>query len=292
MSKKILSIDYLLILITAIIVTTTIVGVMGGGPQYATNQDNPEIDYLPDFNIPKDLSFQSQAAVLYDLDHSVIVASKEAELSLAPASLTKLFTTFIAAKTLLPEQMITIKNDYSNLPENKIGLVLGDEISASDLIKSSLISSANDSAQQLASIIDINVINQTILDLGLKSHFMNGSGLDADSHFSSAKDIAILAGAIFNEDKIINIMNKKSDSIKINNKIININHTHHMIGSSNSQHWTVLAGKTGTTANAGESLLTIAKVRQGQQWHNVAIVLLNSPDRYGETENILNKIST
>lgn len=290
--NRIKSIRYYLVLALPIIIIS-MWGTIKSKPIYAPNKSTTDISYISDITIPSDLSFQSKSAVLYDLDHNTIISSKEADLALAPASLTKLFTTFISIKTLPLSQMATIKSSYESLPQNKLGLAIGDEISVEDMIKSSLIISANDSAEQLASMISIDNINQTILDLGLQeSHFINGSGLDHDGHQASAKDIALLTGAIFSEKQMLGIMSKSKDIVKINSQEREITHTHHMLGENRDQLWKVIAGKTGTTANAGECLLTIAQIKQANEWHNIAIILLSSPDRYSETRHILDTISS
>lgn len=230
------------------------------------------------------LSAQSVMAV--DLASGVTLYEKDPNKKLLPASTTKIVTALVALDIYSNDQVLKVGK--VNVEGQKMGLVYGEEILFQDLLDGLLIYSANDSAEVLAQnyiggrLAFIELMNKKANDLGLaNSHFTNPVGLDDINHYSTTKDLIIVAKVAMKNPVFANIVGTKEKIVKsVNNKIshklVNINK---LLGTVDG----VLGVKTGWTENARENLVTEV-VRNN---HRVMIVVLGSSDRFGETKELI-----
>ena len=130
-----------------------------------------------------------------------------------PASLTKLMTAYVIYKlgnVYDPDVLVPVTSEAVR-QEGVSGLKAGENYPAEVLLEKMLVESSNDSAFALAEFsgLDnfINLMNQTAIDIGLENTFFrNATGLDedgAEQNFSSALDLARLAGRISKEYPLI-----------------------------------------------------------------------------------------
>lgn len=165
--------------------------------------------------IPAAPDIPAVAYYVQDFHSGRVLASKNAEMRVPPASLTKMMTAYVAFRALQTGQLTleeTIK--VSRKADAQIGSMMaireGDVVNAEQLIKGVVVMSGNDSAVALAELVAgteesfTDLMNQTAQKLGMKdTKFANSSGLpaaktaeeDAQLHYSTAKDLAILSAA-------------------------------------------------------------------------------------------------
>lgn len=149
----------------------------------------------------------AKAAYVFDAKTQAALFSKNEERQLPLASLTKLITALAAVETLSPSETISI-SEKAIEAEGDSGLFANEKWRLSDLISFTLISSSNDGASALASVVNaripavesggiVNVMNAKVAEIGLsQTYFINETGLDqsvnASGAYGSARDVALL----------------------------------------------------------------------------------------------------
>ena len=152
---------------------------------------------------------QASPALVVELSSGRVIHAEEATRPWYPASLTKLMTAYVAldavrrGKITLRTPMRVSRRAYRMAP-SKMGFKPGSEITLESALKIVMVKSANDVSVTIAEGIAGSVeafaaqMNATARSLGMyESHFVNPNGLHNPGHVSSARDMAILARALF-----------------------------------------------------------------------------------------------
>ncbi len=136
------------------------------------------------------------------------IASLNPDAALAPASLTKLMTTYVVFMALSQgqiqlEDQVTISEKAWRTEGSRMFIEVGTRVSVQDLLFGMIVQSGNDASVALAEHIAGNesvfaeMMNQYAATLGMRaSHFMNATGLPAEGHTTTARDLATLARAL------------------------------------------------------------------------------------------------
>lgn len=231
----------------------------------------------------------AKAVLAVDVDSSVTLYEKNPDQALLPASTTKIVTALVAMD-YYPSISILQINEI-RIEGQKMGLIEGEEITAGDLLKGLLISSANDAAEALAQSYPggrdafIDAMNAKATELNLdNTDFANPSGLDAKGHNSTARDLIRVSTHAMAKPRFSEIVGTEETVVKsidgsVVHKLSNINE---LVGSVDG----VLGVKTGWTEVARENLVTYVE-RDG---HKVMIAILGSQDRFGETKELIDWI--
>lgn len=139
------------------------------------------------------------------------LAALEPDKPVAPASLTKLMTAYVAFRALREEQIrledeVTVSEKAWRTPGSRMFIEVGKRVSVRDLMLGMIVQSGNDASVALAEYVAgsesvfAEMMNQHAQALGMvSSNFMNVTGLPSDDHYSTARDLAILARAIIEE---------------------------------------------------------------------------------------------
>lgn len=155
--------------------------------------------------VPSPPSLDAGAYVLMDADSGKIIAEKNMNEKIKPASTTKLMTLYITEQALAQGQIqLTDKVRVSKMAWSRGGsrmfLKLGEQVSVQDLIEGVIVASGNDACTALAEYIAGNetsfaeLMNQTAKRLGMNdSHYTDSTGLPTPDHYSTAYDLAVLA---------------------------------------------------------------------------------------------------
>jgi serine-type D-Ala-D-Ala carboxypeptidase (penicillin-binding protein 5/6) len=130
-----------------------------------------------------------------------VLTAHAAATRLPIASITKLMTVLVTLEHAGLDDVVTVSRRTSQVGESTINLRPGERITVSELIEAALIQSANDAAWALAEHVGggsvprfVELMNAKARALGLaNTHFENPSGLDAEGHYSSARDVTKLA---------------------------------------------------------------------------------------------------
>jgi len=161
--------------------------------------------------IPKAPSVAATGYILMDFDSGKVITKGNSQKHLAPASLTKIMTSYAIFSELKQGNIqmsdeVTISQKAWKTGGSKMFIEVGKKIPVEALLKGMIISSGNDASVALAEHIGgaeetfAELMNQYAEILGMKnSHFKNATGMPAEGHYTSAEDMAILAQALIRD---------------------------------------------------------------------------------------------
>ncbi len=153
----------------------------------------------------------AKSYLLIDAQTGQELASLDPDMALAPASLTKIMTSYVVFKALEQDQIsledeVTISEKAWRMPGSRMFIEVGTRVSVHDLLMGMIIQSGNDASVALAEHVAgteevfAQMMNQYAQQLGMHStHFANATGMPADGHVTTARDLATLARAIIAE---------------------------------------------------------------------------------------------
>ena len=139
------------------------------------------------------------------------LASLDPDMQLAPASLTKIMTTYVVFAALKQGQIqledeVTISERAWRMPGSRMFVEVGKRVAIRDLLLGMIVQSGNDASVALAEHIAgteavfAEMMNQHAASLGmLSTHFLNATGLPAEGHVTTARDLSTLARAMIEE---------------------------------------------------------------------------------------------
>ena len=244
---------------------------------------------------PLDTGCQSEAGIVMDLDSGAVQEY--------PASITKLLTALVVVENASMDEQVTFSHDAVYNVEsgsgNKLQLEEGDVLSVKDCLYVMLLQSSNQAANALAEHVGgsreafADMMNEKAASLGCReSHFVNPSGLNDPEQLTSAYDMAQIGAAVFGNPTLLEICSTTSATLPptINNpngRTYSMEHKLVVTGDSSDENYypSAVAGKTGYTSLAGQTLVTYAE----QDGRRQVAVTLKSTQRthYSDTKTIL-----
>lgn len=168
-----------------------------------------------------ELKLNAKSALLLDATSNRVLYEKDGFNELPMASTTKIMTCILALENGNLEDIVTFSQKAASMPDVQLNARAGESFALKDLLYSLMLESHNDTAVAIAEHIGGSVegfasmMNEKAKELGLEhTHFVTPNGLDADAHYTTAYDLAILASyAIKNED-FIEIINTPAWTFK------------------------------------------------------------------------------
>jgi serine-type D-Ala-D-Ala carboxypeptidase (penicillin-binding protein 5/6) len=166
---------------------------------------------LPALVIPTAPQVDARSYILVDYQTDKVLAAKEATARMEPASLTKLMTAYIvfrelAAGKLKLEDMVTVSEHAWRSEGSRTFIELGKPVTVQDLILGMIVQSGNDAtialAERIAGTEDTfaQLMNSTAKQLNMAgTHFENSSGLPSPQHYTTARDMSLLASAMIRD---------------------------------------------------------------------------------------------
>lgn len=163
----------------------------------------------------EDFAPNGKSAILVDNLSGKVLYEKNADEKLAPASMTKLASMLMVMEAidngnLKFEDKVTISEEAANMGGSQVFLQAGEVYTVYDLLKSVAIASGNDAVVALAEKIGgsqsgfIDMLNKRLKEIGAtNTNFVNAHGLDAEGHYSTARDMSIIARELLNHPKIL-----------------------------------------------------------------------------------------
>ena len=175
-----------------------------------------------------EMIFDCKSAILMEAETGTILYEYNADTALPPASVTKIMTLLLVMEeiekgNLKYTDMVTASAYASSMGGSQIYLKEGEQMSVEDMVKSVVISSANDAAVALAEhicgseAIFVQRMNQKADELGMNNtHFENTNGLDDTviNHLTSARDIAIMSRELIQYEDILKYSSTWMDTIR------------------------------------------------------------------------------
>jgi serine-type D-Ala-D-Ala carboxypeptidase (penicillin-binding protein 5/6) len=153
----------------------------------------------------------AKSYLMIDGETGHVLAMHQPDERLAPASLTKLMTAYVVFHSLKRQQIqltdtVTVSEKAWRTPGSRMFIEVGKQVSIQDLLLGMIVQSGNDASVALAEQVAgdesvfAELMNQYAQSVGMaSSHFMNATGLPHEDHYSTARDLAMLARAIIEE---------------------------------------------------------------------------------------------
>ena len=249
---------------------------------------------IDEFFIPKgpsrnwnvlDPAIRSESALIYSLSDDFAFLSYNTYKAWPAASLTKLMTAAVILEEVGKAKKMEVTDDAVNTEGVAGGLKAGDIYIAEDLLKIMLLTSSNDAATAFEIYLGkdefVKKMNKKAADLGMiNTIFHDASGL-SDLNETSANDmLALIKYILENHPEILGWTRIQSVTLQplnstANQTVYNIN--------SLSKESDFLGGKTGTSDQAGENLVSIFSLRDKK----LAVVILGSQNRAEEVRSVL-----
>ncbi len=160
---------------------------------------------------PTPPTIKARAYILQDYDSGTVLVEANADERREPASLTKMMTVYVALAQLADgkfqiDDPVLISKKAWKMGGSKMFIEVGKQVPVEDLLKGIIIQSGNDASVALAEFVAgdesafADLMNQYARQLGMtNSNFVNASGLPQPEHYTTARDMAILAAALIRD---------------------------------------------------------------------------------------------
>ncbi len=178
------------------------------------------------FAVPAAPETVAPSYVLMERDTGKLICEKDAHTKRPPASVTKVMTLLLVMEALdngkiSLEDTVSVSEHAAGMGGSQVFLSPGETISVLDLLKSTVISSGNDSAVALAEHIAgseegfVSLMNEKAKELGMENTtFKNCTGLDVEGHLTTAYDIALMSRELIKHSEIKKYTTIWMDSIR------------------------------------------------------------------------------
>ncbi len=218
-------------------------------------------------------SVSAASVILTDAESGRVLFEQNADEPRLIASTTKIMTAMIALEHCDLDQSVVIDPAWTGIEGSSMYLKPGQELTVRELLTGLMLASGNDAAVALACITAESVeafaelMNQKAAELGCENtHFENPNGLDSESHYSCARDLAIITREALKNEEFCRITSMVSATIG------GLTYTNHNRLLRECEG--VFGVKTGYTTAAGRALVTCCE-RKGR---TLICVTLSDPD--------------
>ena len=220
---------------------------------------------------------QAKACIVLCADDGSTLCAKNADSRCLIASTTKLMTALVCLENASLDDTFTARVRHCAVEGSSMYLKAGQRYTVRELLLGLLLASGNDAALALAEhtagseAAFVKLMNRKAQALGLRdTHFDNPHGLDAQTHYSTARDLALLMCACMENAAFRSLTAARSVNVA-DQTLINHNKLLHMCPGC-------LGGKTGYTRAAGRCLVSCCE-REGMR---LVCVTLSDPDDWND----------
>ncbi|NFO03174.1 D-alanyl-D-alanine carboxypeptidase [Clostridium botulinum] len=244
---------------------------------------------LADSKLKDNFRVNARCAIALDRESKEVLFEQNAYEIVPMASTTKILTAIIAIEQGDLDKKVVISKNAASIRGSKVGYKAGEEIRLKELAFGLMFKSGNDAAIAIAETLGgsvegfAQIMNHYATGIGIiDSHFESPHGLDSNSHYSSAYDLALLTAKGMEFDLFREIVGSKQiskEKYNFTRDYNNINKILWLIPEANGV-------KTGYTGGAGKCLVSSVN----HQGKDIIIVVLNCPDRWAQTQKIYNHI--
>ena len=222
----------------------------------------------------KAVSTSAAAAILVDADSGRVLYEQNTDAKMLIASTTKIMTALVAIREGNLSDMVTVKREATLTEGSSMYLKEGEQLTLETLLYGLMLCSGNDAAVVIAEQVGgsqagfVKMMNETAKELGMvHTSFANPNGLDAETHYSTARDMAVLACAAMENETFARIVSTRT--VTIGGRTMT-NHNKLLSWSEGC-----IGLKTGYTKAAGRTLVSCME-KNGQRL--VAVTLQDGND--------------
>ena len=238
------------------------------------------------------LSIKAKSTVLMEPHTGKVLYETNPDEQLAPASITKIMSLLLVMEAIENEKLalntkVSCSEHAASMGGSQIWLEVGEEMTVDELLRASVIASANDATVALAEAVSgseeafVVLMNKRAGELGMKNTtFKNACGLDEDGHLTTGKDVAIMASALIKHSLIKKYSTVWMDALR--NGKSELTNTNKLVRYYNG----ATGLKTGTTSKAGCCVAATAE-RDGMELVAVVMGGENSNERFTGAKKLL-----
>ncbi len=238
------------------------------------------------------LELNAKSAVLMEKSTGRVLYEQNPHERLAPASITKIMSLLLIMEAI-ESGKITLEDTVSasehavSMGGSQIWLEAGETMTVDELLRAVAIGSANDATVALGEYIAgseeafVNMMNERAAELGMENtHFVNCTGLDAEEHYTSAYDVALMSRELIMHDLIKQYSSVWMDSLREGEtQLVNTNKLVRFYEGATGL-------KTGTTDEAGYCLSATAE-RDGMELIAVVMGSDSGNNRFNSARKLL-----
>jgi D-alanyl-D-alanine carboxypeptidase (penicillin-binding protein 5/6) len=173
-----------------------------------------------------DLTPNALSAVLMDADTGTVIAEKNKDAKLPPASITKIMTMLLIMEAvdkgnIKMDEKVKVSEYAASMGGSQIFLEPGEEMTVEEMLKGIAMASGNDASVAMAEKIAgseenfVQMMNERAQQLGMKNtHFSNCNGLPVANHYTSANDIAVMSRELLKHEGITKFTGAYQDYLR------------------------------------------------------------------------------
>ncbi|MCI6302771.1 MAG: serine hydrolase [Blautia sp.] len=249
-----------------------------------------------------------QKGLLFSLSNHKVLYANGIYDKVYPASITKIMTAMLALRSGKLDDVVTITQDNVTLEEGSqvCGFVAGDQVTLDQLLHCLLVYSGNDAASAIAEYVGgstenfVQMMNSYAAQLGCTgTHFTNPHGLQDENHYTTPYDIYLMLNEAFTYPEFTEITEMPSYTVTYNGA----DGTEHSTTLTATDHYltgeaaapkdvTILGGKTGTTASAGNCLAILTQNAYGKPFVSIVMGASTKELLYEEMNSLLQNINS
>ncbi len=254
--------------------------------------DEPLESVTTNAAIGQTLEIKAKSAILMEVNTGKVLYESNADEQLPPASITKIMSLLLVMEAIKRndislETLVTASEHACSMGGSQIWLEPGESMTVDELLKATVIASANDACVALGELIAgseegfVAQMNAKASLLGMNNtNFVNCTGLDADGHLTSAHDVAIMSAELIKYDLIKQYSTVWMDSLREGkSELVNTNKLVRFYEGTTGL-------KTGTTGIAKYCLSATAQ-RNGLELVAVVLAGETSNDRFNGAKKLL-----
>ena len=258
---------------------------------------------LSDINVPIEtstnnaaightLDIKAKSVILMEPHTGTVLYESNSDEKLAPASITKIMSLLLVMEALdrgniTLETVVTASEHACSMGGSQIWLEPGETMTVHELLKATVIASANDACVALGELVSgseegfVALMNARAKELGCNNtNFINCTGLDANGHLTSAHDVAVMSSELIKHELIKDYSTVWMDTLRNGeSELVNTNKLVRFYKGTTGL-------KTGTTSTAGYCLSATAE-RDGMELVAVVMSGETSNDRFNGAKKLL-----
>jgi len=245
-------------------------------------------------SLQPDFAINAAAAILMDGRSGQVLFARNPDEALPPASVTKILTALVILENGNLGDTVTVSRAAASVGGFRLGLHAGQRTTLEDLLAAVLIRSANDAAVAAAEHVGgglarfVDLMNARAQQIGMiHSHFANPHGLDEPTHYTTARDMALLTRVALDHPLFARLVSAREARVKIwRTTRRGLSPQPRLILSHNKLLGRLEGAdgvKTGYTGSAGRCL--VGSASRGER--RMITVLLNDPRRWSDAALLL-----
>ena len=234
------------------------------------------------------LDTSAKAAILINADTGEVIYEHNADERLPMASTTKIMTALLLCEMGDLNKEITVTAEMVRVEGSSMGLLAGDKVTLHDLLYGMMLASGNDAANVTAYVLGgtvdgfVKLMNQKAEEIGMNNtNFVTPSGLDADEHYSTARDMALLARYALRNEEFSKAVSAEKATLNYGNPPYKRTLTNHNKLLKSYEY--AIGVKTGFTKKSGRCLVSAAEC-DGKK---VIAVTLKDPNDWDDHINMI-----